>query len=743
VRIKKIEIRRFAAIEDFEIEPTSLTIIRGDNDSGKTMLLDAILDALFSKRVKQQYPRALGRYKEEDKEIRIEVESRKSELVFPENANLERVKNFPAIYVPNLLIIREGEAAFYSEQRLWENIKENLSGMAGGLLKVIEIIREKVGITAKRNEWVSREGRRIKEEVENLRNHLRNLTQVRPKAEEFVRLQLEKTKSEKKATSLASKIEQLEAARKKEDYCKAVALKGKYEETLGALQSHLKYTDTDLEVWSKTKDEIAKEITRKKGLTTQIDELQEHISFLQKQLNEKKRQIDDWRREEANILPDVEESLSQFKALSRKALGFIPWRSLLLLSILLSGFGGIISLALGAFRVSPFLFAAMALAVTLYLWSKHLENKLQRKGSELSEIFRRTVGEKKTPEEITLWIEEGRIKTERARGETSSLSSQTEALEERLKDLRLNLEGAEKALQESGVLIAPISERTGCASLEDLGKKVNERRRLEGEKDSLLKQINLLLETSNATEWEQRLSALRPFAEAKGRWNEEEYESQRIEKASTDRDIERLATEIGEVRDPLIELGCRSPEDVWFKIQDTSRELAQYELKRKAALLAISIIDGLAEEQDALVNSIIEQGPDSASALLAEITDGYYHKVYLHEGKIRVRRDTGREFSVEELGTGARAQLYLAIRLSLTRRIFQDEPAFLLLDDPFTNCDDMRKKELIRALVKLSEKGWQTIYITIQRDVVSLFEEFTKDYPPGFLTVRHLQKRLP
>ena len=108
-----------------------------------------------------------------------------------------------------------------------------------------------------------------------------------------------------------------------------------------------------------------------------------------------------------------------------------------------------------------------------------------------------------------------------------------------------------------------------------------------------------------------------------------------------------------------------------------------------------------------------------------------------------MRRDTGREFSVEELGTGARAQLYLAIRLSLTRRIFQDEPAFLLLDDPFTNCDDMRKKELIRALVKLSEKGWQTIYITIQRDVVSLFEEFTKDYPPGFLTVRHLQKRLP
>ncbi|KPJ62184.1 MAG: hypothetical protein AMS15_04785 [Planctomycetes bacterium DG_23] len=743
MHIKKIDIRRFAAIEDFEIEPTRLTVIRGDNDSGKTMLLDAILDALFSGRVKQQYPRALGRYKDAGKEVRIQVESQGREFSFPEGASLERLKNLPAIYVPNLLVIREGETAFHSEERLWEIIKENLSGMAGGLLKVIETIRDEVGITPQKNDWVSRQGRRLKEEVEHLRKNLTNLTQVKPKAEGLVRLQLERAKLEKKVRLVAAKLQELEAARKKEDYRKAVALERKYDEALQALEDHRKYSDADLEVWSEANKKIAREHTRKDGLSAQIGEVQEHISSLKEKLNEKNRQIDHWRKQEASILPDMEENLSQFNALKRKAERFVAWRPLFWLFILLTGSGAIISLVLGALRVTPFLFAALVFATILYLWTKHLENKLQKKASELSEIFRRTLGEKKQPEEVNQWIEEGRLETERARGEVSSLSGQLETMEKRLKGLKLSLEESEKALQESKGLIEPVSKSTNCPSLEDLEEKVSERRRLESDKDSLLKQIDLLLQTNDESKWEHRVSLLRPFAEAEGEWNEEEYERQRIQKSSIESEIERLTREIGQMRDPLIELGCRSPEDVWFKIQETSGRLAQYELKRKAALLAINIIEGLAQQQDALVNSIIEQGRDSASALLAEITAGYYEKVYLHEGKITVRRNTGKEFSVEELGTGARTQLYLAIRLSLVKRIFQDEPAFLLLDDPFTNCDDMRKRELIRALVKLSDAGWQIIYITFQKDLLDLFEEFAEEYPPGFLTVRHFQERLP
>jgi uncharacterized protein YhaN len=743
VHIEKIEIRKFAAIEDFEIKPTRLTVIRGDNDSGKTMLLDAILDALFSGRVKQQYPRSLGRYKDEDKEVRIQIESKGGNFTFPEEVGLERLKNFPAIYVPNLLVIREGETAFYSEERLWEIIKENLSGMAGGLHKVVETIRDEVGITPQKNDWVSRQGRRLKEEIENLSNHLKNLTEIKPRAEELVKLQLEKRKLENKSLSLAAKLQEMEAARKKEQYSQAAKLKSKYEKTRQTLDSHLKYTDIDLEAWSEAREEILKERSRKRELGAQLGEIQEHLSSLREKFTEKTRQIDDWSKQEASILPDMEERLLQFNALTRKGERLISWRPLFFLFILFTGLGSITAFALRAFRAIPFLIAATVLAIAIYLWSRHLESRLKKAGRELSEIFRRTLSESKPPEEIDQWIEEGRRETERTRGEASSLRSQIEVMEGKLKGVKSNLEECERALQERESLIEPISKRADSSSLEDLEKKVSERRRLEGEKSSLFKQINLLLETSDEGEWENRLSSLHPFAEAKGKWGEKEYENQRIEKTSTDMKIEKLAREIAEARDPLIELGCRFPEDVWFKLQETTYKLAQYELKKKAAILAINIIEGLAEKQDALVNSIIEQGPDSASAFLTEITDGYYQKVYLHEGKVRVRRNTGREFSIEELGTGARAQLYLAIRLSLAKRIFQDEPAFLLLDDPFTNCDDTRKGELIRALIKLSDSGWQIIYITFQKDLLGLFEKFTQGHPEGFLTVRHFQERLP
>lgn len=65
----------------------------------------------------------------------------------------------------------------------------------------------------------------------------------------------------------------------------------------------------------------------------------------------------------------------------------------------------------------------------------------------------------------------------------------------------------------------------------------------------------------------------------------------------------------------------------------------------------------------------------------------------------------------ESFSTGIKDMTDIALRLSLSEALFQSEPPILILDDPFVNLDDVRIKEALGLLEKLSDKC-QIIYLT-------------------------------
>ncbi|MCX7704470.1 MAG: AAA family ATPase, partial [Planctomycetota bacterium] len=59
MRIERIEIDKYLLLKNVYIEPSDFTVVVGDNESGKTMLLDSILDGLFHLRERERAIKAL------------------------------------------------------------------------------------------------------------------------------------------------------------------------------------------------------------------------------------------------------------------------------------------------------------------------------------------------------------------------------------------------------------------------------------------------------------------------------------------------------------------------------------------------------------------------------------------------------------------------------------------------------------------------------------------------------------
>jgi len=121
----------------------------------------------------------------------------------------------------------------------------------------------------------------------------------------------------------------------------------------------------------------------------------------------------------------------------------------------------------------------------------------------------------------------------------------------------------------------------------------------------------------------------------------------------------------------------------------------------------------------------------SASAPFAQVT-GHYNRVHLENDQLVIADDYG-EFPLSSLSTGVREQILLSLRLGIASHLFGNQTLFLLLDDAFQHSDWKRREQLVAHMIKLAYKGWQIIYFTMDNHIRDLFKqyaatEFGRDY---------------
>ncbi|MCK4671691.1 MAG: hypothetical protein KAT47_04045, partial [Candidatus Aegiribacteria sp.] len=119
---------------------------------------------------------------------------------------------------------------------------------------------------------------------------------------------------------------------------------------------------------------------------------------------------------------------------------------------------------------------------------------------------------------------------------------------------------------------------------------------------------------------------------------------------------------------------------------------------------------------------------------LLALTDRYIGVILTDEGDLNLNSKTGDEFPLETLSTGAREQVYFALRTGFAELAMQ-QPAFLILDDAFQRSDWDRRRNLISHTLNMIKKGWQIFYFTMDDHIKELFMDAGKDLKKKFKSV--------
>jgi len=140
--------------------------------------------------------------------------------------------------------------------------------------------------------------------------------------------------------------------------------------------------------------------------------------------------------------------------------------------------------------------------------------------------------------------------------------------------------------------------------------------------------------------------------------------------------------------------------------------------RRNNALIAIKVLDSLAQREEERVSSLFGEESD-VSKVFSSFTHGDYTAVrYIPDKQaIEVDRRDGITLEPWKLSGGTYDQLYLAIRVALAKQVIGEDQGFFLFDDPFVKSDPFRLRVQITNLYELVQNGWQVIYFSTKPEV--------------------------
>lgn len=196
-----------------------------------------------------------------------------------------------------------------------------------------------------------------------------------------------------------------------------------------------------------------------------------------------------------------------------------------------------------------------------------------------------------------------------------------------------------------------------------------------------------------------------------------------IQLKQIDRDVQTAREELGRVKRELAELANdRSAVSLRFEREQIAGQLRQV-IERWCALdLAIDAVDRIRHRMERHGQSETLQ---LASQYLSQLTVGRYHNIWspLGERHLCIDDDVDQTLRAEQLSTGTREQLFLAIRLAMIRRLAQEGIELpIVLDDVLVNFDQTRTEAAVETIINVAESGQQVLLFTCHLHLADIFE---------------------
>jgi len=211
-------------------------------------------------------------------------------------------------------------------------------------------------------------------------------------------------------------------------------------------------------------------------------------------------------------------------------------------------------------------------------------------------------------------------------------------------------------------------------------------------------------------------------------WDAERYGALEGERAETEKaldgemkKLELLKTRIAqETRSESTEW-----EDLITELRDKREQTTEEYREITAQILAKVQVTTAIEEFREQENTRITEGltKQELTKPLRSLT-GRYDRIKQEEdsGLVLVTGEY-EEYPLAEISTGAREQIFLALRIGFASIAMEGQTAFLILDDAFQHSDWDRRKNLIAETLSLVKTGWQVFYFAMDDHIRDLFLE--------------------
>jgi len=684
MRLENIRIPHGGPLQgDFELEPGDLNLIYGRNETGKTYLVEALIQVLFSKGKRGQAAWGLREWDLkgrilvsglDEEPVRFTTTGKKVEEFWTEESGLP-----PDL--ARLLVVKGGDA--FLDSKAVDGVGENtlrkyLSGE--GILDGIET-RISATVRAAMVEGNTIQG--------NATGELRSRSTLVQKREGIDRLL---TEAEDKYASgeahvlkseierLQDEIDQLNKARRH----RASVLFGQLETQRRQQQGlpepqELSQVSEQLAIY----DVKASDVEEKKVALANLDIGDEDLRWTKKAL--------ELYREMAGS-----ESVSAARpVLLVAALGS-------LLVGVGAAFSGYMLFTLVCAAIASGLVGFYYIQVKKTLASAGEGRELERLREEFKERFDRALSGRAVLEAQLEKLQEVRIQSE-------ALRTDLERAELELRQLQAKINAMLEPYHDGPVIPGEWRE-----ILNGLRQRVAGRAEtmqgLERQIESLGVKEEDCVSEDPGVEWSQEC-----YDELLGQREEKEsrlIETQEVLKHLRIRTLQELDLQDGEWED-LIE-----------KLRERREQVAEEYRQATAEILGQIQVDAVLKELREQENERIAEGlkSESIQAPLLALT-GRYDAVRLDEGGTLVLQNEHDECPLPMASTGTREQAFLALRMGFASLIMKGRKGPLILDDAFQHSDWRRRDQCVRELLNLVQEGWQVFYFTMDDHIRDLFTE--------------------
>ena len=770
MKIAEFEIKDYGPLPNIGVvKLNELNLFYGKNESGKTLVIDALIRMLID--LPSRSNDGINRVKEKPiGYIDIIKDNGEKETLKRDKRITEILKISPSEFY-NVFIIRDSDLSIHNEKEFYDNITDRLLGLR--IKDIYQIDQEllNIGQLTSKGNYRNTKPEKLDDRIKSARSCMKDITnlQIKIKENNLDSLEEEIVKIKRKIEIIDFDLKNLESARNREKYEKGRKAYNDLKIAINKLKSLNLFNEQDERDWREFQSNIKIFEDSLNDLRIKLNNYQSNLRETTESIKNKEIELKLPQKTKNLIDEKIRPEMIHYKVkkgeLAKESVFNDFFRKLWFGSLLLFGifyFTGA-STNVGYSYFLAIFFVIITLGSLIFFKFPYLRKKaytegfVERINLELKG-FRLDGEDYQELSENIINFENGfEIKKE----ELDRLTAAKELLDNRISIiLNEDIPAAERRIIQNKDSINHLKRTSKVDTINEYEESLLLKRETENKINGLKSILSIFkvsedIENDNIIKWEIEIRKFEKYKnEALGTiYDEEVYSEKKItleefnsgfvnlekqyENLKDDLlDVERRVNAIIQIEDyPILCSSIGDLEKVNVKIKQF---LEEKESQRINIMEIRKIFDQIETREKEKISKLLSKKSKIAE-YFKQITGGLYIEVIFNMEpiEIKVKNKYNEIIDIYQLSGGALDQLNFAIRLALGEKLLKENPGFFILDDPFIKSDSMRLKNQTALLRTISQLGWQILYFTCKDEIISSFKPDINNNTLNFIELKN------